>query len=525
MDTGKNKIFTLVQNFVLLVILIAVICASVYEGRYRIDPHHWGIMLSSAEDLLQGKLPYRDIYNIYGILTTVIHTIAFKYLGGNFISIIEITALFYAIGLWLVYKITFKITKKIKLAWYVITVCILIHPVAIYPWSNYIAFPFLMGGIYFLIFNKNFKNLIISGFLFSLAILSREGVAIPVILMFITFSITDYIITKVKISNIFKQYLCVGIGLSIPISIFAIYLIKNEIIKYWVILSVSLPKIYAQGQFPHMSSLSFLNPFIFEVWSGLINYDVHWISVFLMLAVTIIGLIYSAINFKNCDEQQINIIKLSFASLILLITTLHIPEIFRISTGSIIGITILFYWLKKVRLDTIGFVIIIGFLFLNLFKISSGNPFYPESNIRSQAEYTSKPDILKGQLWPIEQQEYYIDFQNSMNEIRKLKCNIKYHYNETMDTMLYALSPFERYQLTPYLHSLFDFLRPDLDYKEKISEASEIIIFKVASKNFDNSINVPEGYMLFKQLKTNPTQWVYKKDDSLAILIPAKCIK
>ena len=524
MKNCNFRISTLTQNLILFATLIVVIFVSVIEGRYRIDPHHWGIMLSSAKDLVEGKLPYKEIYNIYGILTTVIHAIAYRYLGGNLVSIIQITAVFYVIGLWILHKITFKTTKSIKLAWFVFIICILIHPVAIYPWSNYIAFPFLMGGIYFLLLNKNKKNLIISGILFSMAFLSREGVAIPVVLIIITFSLVDYVLTKIKIINVFKQCLCIVVGLLIPILIFTSYLMKNELEKYWVILSVSLPKIYAQGQFPHMSSLKFLNPFLLELWNGLINLDVHWICVLLMLVVTIFGLIFSALKLKSCDEQRLKIIKLSFASLILLITTLHIPEIFRISTGSIVGIIVLFYWLKTVRLDNIGLLILSIFLGLNLFKISSGNPFYPEPQTRTRAEYIYKPDILKGQLWPIKKQEYYLDFQNYMNEISKLKCNIKYHYNETMDTMLYALSPFERFHLTPYLHSLFDFLRPDLDYKRKISEAKEIIIFKIVSSEDVNNNAIPKGYVLFKKLKTTQTQWVYKQDDSLIILIPAICI-
>lgn len=525
MKNRENTIFALVQNIVLLVICLAVIFASVYEGRYRIDPHHWGIMLSSAKDLAEGKMPYRDIYNIYGILTTVIQTIAFKNLGGNMISIIEITALFYAVGLWLIYKIAFKITDDTKFAWFVFIVCILIHPVAIYPWSNYIAFPFLLGGIYYLLFNINSKSLIISGALFSLSILSREGVAIPVVLIVFTFIMTDYLLKQIKAQDMFKQYIYMIIGLLVPISIFIFYLFKNELTEYWFILSVSLPKTYAQGQFPHMSTLKFFNPLLIELRNGLTSFDVHWISILLMLNVTIAGLIYSALNMKKCDEQRIKIIKLSLASLILLVTTLHIPEVFRISTGSIIGIIVLFYWLKIIRLEIIGFVIICGFLVFNLFRVSAGNPFYPESYEKKIATYISAPDLLMGQLWPIEKQEYYVDFQNNMNEIKKLECNIKYHYNETMDTMLYALSPFERYQLTPYLHSLFDFLRPELDYKKKISEANEIIIFTVVSKNDVSSLKVPEGYVLFKELKTTPTQWVYKKDDSLVVLIPSKCIK
>lgn len=521
----NDKKKSLLRNSIQLLILLIIIYASIYEGRYRIDPHHWGIMLSSAKDFVEGKLPYKDIYNIYGILTTVIHAIGYKYLGGNMISIIAITAIFYVLGLWMLYKITYKITEDIKIAWFVLIVCILMHPVAIYPWSNYIAFPFLMGGIYYLILNENTKQLIFAGFLFALGILSREGVAIPLSLIIIAFLATDFVIKNINIRDIFKQIIFIVGGSLIPLTIFVLYLVKNDITKYWVLLSVSLPKIYAQGQFPHMSSIKFLSPFFGELKKGVVNFDVHWIVIILMLGTVIWGGIYSIFNLQKCDEQRTRIIKLSFASLILLITTLHIPEIFRISTGSIVGFVVLFYWLKFLGKENVGFIVIFGVLLMNLFKVSSGNPFYPEEHLRSKAIYVSSPKLLTGQLWPIEKQEFYTNFKNSMSEIKKLNCDIKYHYNETMDTMLYALSPFERYQLTPYLHSLFDFLRPDLDYKRKITEAKEIIIFKITSSADLNNLQVPEGFMLYENLKTSPTQWVYKKGDALLILIPDNCIK
>ena len=78
--------------------------------------------------------------------------------------------------------------------------------------------------------------------------------------------------------------------------------------------------------------------------------------------------------------------------------------------------------------------------------------------------------------------------------------------------------------MTPYLHSLFDFLRPELDFQKKISEANEIIIFKIVSNKDLEVINIPKGFIIFKEIKTSPTEWVYKKNDSLFILIPQKCI-
>lgn len=513
-------------NATIIFILFILIFLSVYQGAYRIDPHHWGLMLSSAKDLVEGKLPYKDIYNIYGMMTTLVHAFAYKYLGANFFAIILITAVFYVIGLWILFQIALKITDNKKISLFSLVISILLHPVAIYPWSNYIAFPFLMGGIYFLISNQISRNKsFFAGFLFSFAILSREGVAAVVVLIIISFFGLDFIFQRKKLKETIKEVNYLIVGSLIPIVFFVSYLYANKLIDYWKVLAISIPKAYASGQFPHMSTMRFLNPFLIELWGGIISKDINWIVVALILMVSATGFLYICKTLKSDDIQRLNIAKISIASLIFIITTLHIPEIFRIATGSVIGIIVLFYWSKVLKIENIIFSILFLLLSLNLLHVSNGNPFYPEVKQRSVATYITEPKIIKGQLWPREYGEYYTDFEKTMNEIQRFKCNIKYHYNQTMDTVLYILSPFQRMQLTPYEHPLFDNLRPDLDYKNKISEAKDLIIFKVVSIQDLNKLAIPKGYVIYKKSKAPITQWVYKSDDNLLVLIPKICIE
>ena len=413
----KSKLINIVINILVLTILFSVVYFSTLQGLYRVDPHHWGLMLSSAKDFVDGKIPYKDIYNIYGLLTTIIHSIAYKFLGENFSALMKVTALFYAVGLWVIFKISFRITNDHILALYVLITCVLIHPVAIYPWSNYIAFPFLMGGIFYLLSNENNKLFfLLSGFLMSLAALSREGLTLIVGLIIFLFLLVELIYKKENLKIEIRKFTYVGIGFVSPIFLFAIYLYYKNIVKYWILLSVDLPKAYALGQFPHMSSRSFLKPLLLEFKNNLVTLDIRWTIICLMSATLLIGLCLTIFKFKNIDDQKIKIIKISLASIALFATALHIPEIFRIATGSIIGIIVLFYWAKSLRLDGYLFIILTIPLILTLFKTNSGNPFYPEKKQFEDTVYITKPSAIRSQLWPIGMQNYYVDFQEKFKK-------------------------------------------------------------------------------------------------------------
>ena len=62
---------------VILCAAVAVIVASVVQGAYNLDPHHWGLMLSNAVDFDRGRVPYKDIFIQYGFLTTLLEYVFF----------------------------------------------------------------------------------------------------------------------------------------------------------------------------------------------------------------------------------------------------------------------------------------------------------------------------------------------------------------------------------------------------------------------------------------------------------------
>ena len=120
---------------------IIFIFHSCWQAQYVYDGHHWGLMASNANDLLKGKIPYKEIFIQYGLFTTIIHAFFIKISGFKIISIFYGTSFIYSISMFLFY---FTIKNKFKEYFAVFgLVCLfLIHPFTNHPWHNYITFYF-----------------------------------------------------------------------------------------------------------------------------------------------------------------------------------------------------------------------------------------------------------------------------------------------------------------------------------------------------------------------------------------------
>jgi hypothetical protein len=84
-----------------------------------------------------------------------------------------------------------------------------------------------------------------------------------------------------------------------------------------------------------------------------------------------------------------------------------------------------------------------------------------------------------------------------------------------------VISPFQPHQVAPFnfadeFHSSdkFDNLRPDLDYKAKIKDARDIIVFDFADKNPSETQEYP-GFKIFKRYKIDNRE--------IGIFIPNSC--
>ena len=80
----KNHIY-----YSLLIFPIISFFGGIWQGQYINDGYHWGFIFSNAVDFLDGKLPNKEIFIQYGVLSTLIHA---------FILIIFDAILFNALG-------------------------------------------------------------------------------------------------------------------------------------------------------------------------------------------------------------------------------------------------------------------------------------------------------------------------------------------------------------------------------------------------------------------------------------------
>jgi hypothetical protein len=530
-----NKFFNLLF---LLIIIIFSFYLSILKGQYHYDAHHHGVYFSNAKDLFEGKIPYKNIYIQHGILTTIFHSFAYL-IFGNVLSITYVTAAAYSLGLLIVFLISNNIIRNNFISLLVCLTLFFFHPYIIFPWSNYIAFPFLMSGILFLIKNsKNFLNYFFSGIFFSLTILIREAFVIPILMIVIVYLFLHFFFLKIKSNNLLIISLYLIIGLALPISFFFIYILYFNLFSYWYDHSIILHKIYVSEHFTHVKYYFGIPNFFFVIFNGIKFLDFKWI---LFLIYSFFNFFFLLIFFFNnkllnfIDKKTLfKLVFISFCSFFLILTALHLPDIWRLSTGSIIGIIVIYFFLRKI----FNFIFIILVFTLTLLFLFKSESLYKFSNIEHSnfKEFIDKKKqnriyvnngIFKGQYWKKDIVIYYDDVKNSLESINKLSCNIKYYKNNTLDVFVTLLTSYLQYQVSPhYTKDAFNEInRNRFDINKKIQEAKDIIIYEIISESNLIYFLPPNGFIVYRKFKV-PKEFMFHNSEIpiLLILIPSLCI-
>ena len=197
-------------------------------------------MASNANDLLKGKAPYKEIFIQYGLFTTIIHAFFIKISGYKVISIFYGTSFIYSVSMFLFYLL---IKKKFEeyFALFGLICLFLIHPFTNHPWHNYITFLFLILSLICLE-NIGLKGKFVSGFFFSLAVLSYEKFILVFILFFITYFSLNLI------NKDYKKIFYFLLGFFIPILFFLFYLNQNQILDKWFLFH-SISNLYLDSSY------------------------------------------------------------------------------------------------------------------------------------------------------------------------------------------------------------------------------------------------------------------------------------
>ena len=510
-------------NFLNFFLISFFFLFSIYIIRNQYDGHHIGLIYSNALDLINGKLPYKEIFIQYGFLTTLIHAILLILFDNKVIFLSFFTAIFYSLS---ILFISFTI-KNVLNSYYAFISSVLIlfnHPIPWLPWSNYIAFFFLSLGI-FLLIRKNI-NYFLVGFFFGLVTLSRQDFFIPIILSTLFFFIFYFLkYKKILLNESFKYVF----GFLIPLIIFLIYLFYNDIFFYWKSFLI-IPNLYLDVYQTSLNNLitDFVVHFLTESFFNFIITPQYFIISIILIFNSIVILL-KILNKTNIPDDMFYLLLLScfLCSLSLKI------EIFRLYTSVIIGIVPLLYFFEKIKDKKLKTNLIKLLLLPSIFAIF----FYPLGNnpLFNKLNFDKSSLILvnknfKFYNWP----DQKIKTINFITEITK-ECDVDYLDNLTFDTLYSTVGNFNRIRMLPYeknsmkdsnLHFYIESIKNSkIKFFEKInSEIKNQNIILLINENNNifrgNKIIFTESYDVVKINQNN----ILGRPDVLNIYLPKNCI-
>lgn len=512
----KSNIYLLAS----ILLCLASVIWTIFQDRYQYDPHHWGLMLSNARDLSLGLKPYKDIFIQYGILTTLIQSAAFVSLGKTLSTISLITGIFYSAGLFLIFALARQAFKRNSSAFYVLVLAFLFHPIATMPWANYIAFPFIIMGLILLCYPNQSKPVVLfgSGFILGLAVLCREGL-LPAIVGILGFSFILDLIEVNSPNARLRKILYKLIGFILPLSIFFLYLYFSNLYPYWKILSIDLPKVYFSDIFPEMHRYFGLLAFYKQGVDKVFALDIRWVLVFLIITSNALAILLAIPKIRKDGQAKIILI-LSCSSLLLFSSAVHTYDIFRIATGSIVGLIPLLFLLGQYK--KIFTIYLSVPLLFSLVHANSGNIYAPSKIQYLQGKPVSEPEIFYGQNWDPKISDYYKAIEYDLMQIQDMQCGIKYHHNHTMDGFLQVISPFLQLQMAPhYLPPTgMRALRPELDTLTHLETVDkDTILYELIKINQLSEYKPKKNYVIYSLYPVTYTN----EDNALLILIPNFC--
>ena len=442
-----------------ILILVIGFIHSINTYLYVYDGHHHGFMLSNALDLLKGKLPYKEISIQYGIITTASHSIILKIFGPSILSINIFTIVIYYLSAIFI-ALVVKNNTNTLFAFLSILILIFNHPVPWLPWANYLAFFFLVLGIYFIQKDTN-KFIYMSGLLFGLSCLARENFFIFISISILIFYLISFFYFRNKILYLKKiSFLCVGF--LTPIIIFLLYLYINNLIEAWSSYLV-LPFIYAENVHGLSIFILIKNFILFFITDSFFDFitNPQYFLISIILISNTIFIIWEI--FISKDNKKINLLIISILCIFSSIVAVNF-ELFRLYTSVVIGLISLLILIYKLKDQQIKNFSIISLVLVSFYSII----FYPYGNNVAfqnleKINYVEVTDLkyFKHQKWEKHKYNALKSFNNFQNTIKN-NCNIEYIANFNFDAFYLTLSGLKNIYIVPMIRS--DSFKHDSDH-------------------------------------------------------------
>jgi len=509
-------------NLVNYLVIFFFFVYSILITRYQYDGHHLGLIYSNSLDLINGKLPYKEIFIQYGILTTILNSFILLIFDNKIFFITLFNSIFYSVGV-LFISLTIKKFTNINLALLSTVLILFNHPIPWLPWSNYIVFFFTSIGLFLLSNNK--KNYFFIGFLFGACVLSRQDFILPLIFSFTIFCIL-YLIQNYKLS--FKNISLSILGFISPLFLFIIYLHLSNLFGYWVNY-LSLPNIYLGIYEISIGKLilEYITFFISESFFLFIVTPQYFLISIILIFNTIILLLFLFKKIKiNKEILFILIVGLLSSALALKI------ELFRLYTSVIFGLIPLLYFIDKIRNKDLRKKMFLLLFLPSIFSIC----FYPMGNndLFKNINFVSsnlKVENEKFNYTVIPEQK--IKIINLINNLSK-KCDVTYLENLTWDTIYSTITNNNRIRVMPYAQfkksnykqvDLIESIKnPNSSFINLINreiKRSNIILLITNNNNYykNDKLEIGSNYKMFEIDETN----IRGRPQILRIYFPTKC--
>ena len=414
--------------FIFLFCIYSIIISN-YQGIHVYDGYHWGIVASSAYDFLNDKVPYKESFIHYGFLTTIIHSIFYKFTN-SIISIFFFTSILYAASITLVTLLIKKFTNN-NYCYLFIYLLFFFQPFTVYPWHTYLVYFFLSLGLY-IYFYKNLYSYFFFGLTLQLTYLSSESFKLCsyAILIFTIF----FIFFENRKNNFLKFLFSFIFGYFFPLLIFFLTLYSYGSFNEWINHDIT-------GIFLKMVEKS-LFILIWDFILNLINnfYKEPVYIFYLILNFSCLILIYQYFSKKNIptDILFISIISLLF-NYILIYKFLS----FRIFNSIIIAFIVTSYLLFKNKKNFLKEFIILFLILLaplaNPFEKGDANKIYLTKSISNNSNNNFDISHFKYMKFNEDVNVHFSELLNIVNLI-ELKCNeVSKFYNLTSDHFYYLI--------------------------------------------------------------------------------------
>jgi len=454
-NISKSNTFFLI--FVCLIILFYFLNAVLFSR--NIFSNHVLLIFTEAKQFLDSKILYKEIHVLYGIGQTLFNALSLYLFGQNVFSIQLNTSIFYFLSIFFIFLICLKINISRFDSLFLILILVNIHPIPIFPWSNYLAFLPLVMSLYFAL-DKNKLSLFFSGLFLAVACLNRETTLLSAVIIF--FYIIYEFFFKNKNLNIIKFYVS---GFFLPLIIFVVYMFVTSNYLIWMELIYPLYRwqsLINMGYFIQTDITPLRKFYIFvfapyrEIFltfvKSIYNLWPNWILIFVSYFSCLFIFYKRITNSKFLRENEnikYSLSIISVYSLALILQNIHQVDINRVATGSILGLIVLFFIYSKVvknnKIRVLTYV-----LFLLLFFISPYDVFH-KSNLKqlyqlsfyniknnfnflfhnqdSTNNYKKIPEF-RFMNYNQSVHEFYIKVQEICKDLR-IKKGVKYSDNQT----------------------------------------------------------------------------------------------